>query len=76
MLLIAAQPFNAFFVSAVSGLGLTLVQDVVGRPGLASALFMNTTRIGAVIAGPVLAIGGMVRLGGSSSFARPLSFSG
>ncbi len=69
VLLIAAQPFNAFFVSAVSGLGLTLVQDVVGRPGLASALFMNTTRIGAIIAGPVLAIGGIRGQGYGGVFA-------
>jgi SET family sugar efflux transporter-like MFS transporter len=59
VMLVGAQPLNAVCVAAVSGLGLTLVQDVVGRPGLASALFMNTTRVGAIIAGPVLAIGGL-----------------
>ena len=69
VLLVAAQPLNAVFVSAVSGLGLTLVQDVVGRPGLASALFMNTTRVGAIIAGPVLAVGGLRGPGYSGVFA-------
>jgi len=69
VLLVAAQPLNAVFVSAVSGLGLTLVQDVVGRPGLASALFMNTTRVGAIIAGPVLACGGLRGIGYSGVFA-------
>ena len=67
--LVGAQPLNAVFVSAVSGLGMTLVQDVVGRPGLASALFMNTTRVGAIIAGPVLAIGGLQGPGYSGVFA-------
>lgn len=69
VLLVGAQPLNAAFVAAVSGLGLTLVQDVVGRPGLASALFMNTTRVGAIIAGPVLAIGGLRGPGYSGVFA-------
>ena len=68
VLLVAAQPLNAVFVAAVSGLGLTVVQDVIGRPGLASALFMNTTRVGAIIAGPVLAIGGVGSLGYSGVF--------
>lgn len=69
VVLVGAQPLNAAFVAAVSGLGLTLVQDVVGRPGLASALFMNTTRIGAIIAGPVLAVGGLRGPGYSGVFA-------
>lgn len=69
VVLVGAQPLNAVFVAAVSGLGLTLVQDVVGRPGLASALFMNTNRIGAIIAGPVLAIGGLRGPGYSGVFA-------
>jgi SET family sugar efflux transporter-like MFS transporter len=69
VVLLAAQPLNAVFVAAVSGLGLTLVQDVVGRPGLASGLFMNTTRVGAIIAGPVLAVGGVRGPGYSGVFA-------
>ena len=69
VVLVGAQPLNAVFVATVSGLGLTLVQDVVGRPGLASALFMNTTRVGAIIAGPVLAIGGVRGPGYSGVFA-------
>ena len=69
VVLVGAQPLNAVFVASVSGLGLTLVQDVVGRPGLASALFMNTTRIGAIVAGPVLAVGGVRGPGYSGVFA-------
>jgi MFS transporter, SET family, sugar efflux transporter len=69
VLLVGAQPLNAVYVATVSGLGLTLVQDVVGRPGLASALFMNTTRVGAIIAGPVLAVGGVRGPGYSGVFA-------
>ncbi len=69
VLLVAAQPLNAVSVATVTGLGLTLVQDVVGRPGLASALFMNTTRVGSIIAGPVLAVGGTRGPGYSGVFA-------
>ena len=53
----------------MSGVGLTLFQDVIGRPGLASALFMNTTRVGAIVAGPVVAVGGMTSLGYAGVFA-------
>ncbi len=69
VVLVSAQPLNAVCVATVSGIGLTLVQDVVGRPGLASSLFMNTTRVGAIIAGPVLAIGGLGGPGYSGVFA-------
>ncbi|WP_392545207.1 MFS transporter [Oryzobacter telluris] len=61
--LVAVQVLNALFVAVTSGVGLTLVQEVVGRPGLASGLFMNTTRVGAVLAGPVVAVAGVPALG-------------
>ncbi|PKW28172.1 MFS transporter [Phycicoccus duodecadis] len=69
VLLVAAQVLNAPFIATMSGVGLTLFQDVIGRPGLASALFMNTTRVGAVVAGPVVAVGGMTSLGYAGVFA-------
>ncbi|MFH8253071.1 MFS transporter [Microbacterium sp. B2969] len=56
--LIAAQLLNAWFFATVTGIGLTLFQDIIPRPGLASGLFTNTRRIGAVVAGGVIAIAG------------------
>ena len=66
--LVAAQVLNALFVAIASGVGLTLVQDVVGRPGLASGLFMNTTRVGAIVAGPVVAVAGFGSVGYAGVF--------
>jgi SET family sugar efflux transporter-like MFS transporter len=63
VVLIAGQLPNAVFIATMSGVGLTLFQDVIGRPGLASSLFMNTTRVGAIVAGPVIALGGTSSLG-------------
>ncbi len=67
--LVAAQVLNAAAVAAVSGIGLTVFQEVVPRPGLASGLFMNTTRVGAILAGPVITLGGLPGLGYSAVFA-------
>ncbi len=63
VLLVAGQLLNAVFIATMTGVGLTIFQDVVGRPGLASALFMNTSRVGAIVAGPVIAFGGATTLG-------------
>lgn len=56
-LLIAAQPLNAWFFGTVAGIGLTLFQDLIPRPGLASGLFTNTRRIGAIVSGVIIAAG-------------------
>jgi SET family sugar efflux transporter-like MFS transporter len=53
----AAQLLNACFVSATMGLGISLFQDLLpGRPGRATALFTNTNRVSAMLAGPVLGL--------------------
>ena len=70
--LLGLQVLSAVFVACASGVGLTLVQDVVGRPGLASALFMNTTRVGAILAGPVVALAGV----GSGTLGYAAVFAG
>ncbi len=67
--LLGAQALNAAFIATMSGVGLTLFQDVLGRPGLASSLFMNTTRVGAIVAGPVIALGGGSVIGYAGVFA-------
>ena len=68
VLLVAAQVLNALTVAAVSGIGMTVMQDVVPRPGLASGLFMNTYRGGAILAGPLVALGGATTLGYGATF--------
>jgi SET family sugar efflux transporter-like MFS transporter len=47
---------------------MTVMQDVVPRPGLASGLFMNTYRGGAILAGPLVALGGTTTLGYGATF--------
>ena len=66
--LLAVQLLNAAFVAGVAGVGLTLFQRVVPRPGLASGLFMNTTRIGAILSGALIAVAGLPGLGYPSVF--------
>jgi len=66
--LVAVQVLNALCVAAYSGIGLTVMQDVVPRPGLASGLFMNTFRGGAILAGPLVALGGSTALGYGTTF--------
>lgn len=56
--LLAAQVLNAWFVATISGVGLTWFMGIIPRPGLASGLFMNTYRVGAISAGALVAISG------------------
>lgn len=63
VLLLAVQLLNAWFVAVVTGVGLTLFQEVIPRPGLASGLYTNTRRLGAIASGPVIAVGGLTVLG-------------
>ncbi|MGC5168282.1 MFS transporter [Luteimicrobium sp. DT211] len=53
--LVALQPLNAWFFATVAGVGLTVFQDVFPSPGLASGLFTNTRRVGAVLSGLLIA---------------------
>nr|WP_275979963.1 MFS transporter [Couchioplanes caeruleus] len=55
--LVAGQLLNAASIAALTGLGVTYVQDMLPRhPGRASTLFTNTFPAGAVLAGPVLGL--------------------
>jgi SET family sugar efflux transporter-like MFS transporter len=55
--LAAGQLLNAFFIAAVSGLGITYMQDMLpGHPGRATTLFTNSFPIGAVLAGPLFGV--------------------
>ena len=60
---------NAWFFAAVAGVGLTLFQQIIPRPGLASGLYTNTRRLGAIVSGPIISLGSMTALGYSGIFA-------
>jgi SET family sugar efflux transporter-like MFS transporter len=64
-------PLDLFRSRAVStaGVGLTLFQQIIPRPGLASGLFTNTRRLGAIASGPIIAIGSMTAFGYQGVFA-------
>jgi SET family sugar efflux transporter-like MFS transporter len=54
---------NAVFIAIVAGVGLALFQRVIPRPGLATGLYTNTRRVGAIISGPIIALGSIATLG-------------
>ena len=68
VLLVALQALNAWFFAVVAGVGLTLFQAIIPRPGLASGLYMNARRLGAIVSGPVIGLGSMTALGYSGVF--------
>jgi SET family sugar efflux transporter-like MFS transporter len=56
-MLVAGQILNALFIAAVSGLGISYLQDMLpAEPGRATTLFTNTFPIGAMLAGPLFGI--------------------
>jgi SET family sugar efflux transporter-like MFS transporter len=56
-LLAAAQIVNAAFIAAVSGLGISYMQDMLPRqPGRATTLFTNSFPIGAMLSGPLFGL--------------------
>lgn len=68
VLLLALQPLNAWAFAAIAGVGLPLFQQMIPRPGLATGLFMNTRRIGAIVSGPLIAFGSLTVLGDRGIF--------
>jgi MFS transporter, SET family, sugar efflux transporter len=69
VLLIALQVLDAWFFAVVAGVGLTLFQHIIPRPGLASGLFVNTRRLGAIVSGAVIGLGSLTPLGYGGVFA-------
>ena len=63
IVLIALQVLNAWFFAGIAGVGLPLFQQMIARPGLSTGLYMNTRRIGAILSGPIIAIGSLTVLG-------------
>ncbi|GMA22942.1 hypothetical protein GCM10025864_07010 [Luteimicrobium album] len=58
--LVASQVLNAAFFAIVAGIGLTFFQEIIPAPGLASGLFSNVRRVGAVAAGGIVALAGVL----------------
>ena len=63
ILLIGLQLLNAWSFAGIAGIGLPLFQQLIPRPGLSTGLYMNTRRIGAIVAGPIIAVGSLTVLG-------------
>jgi SET family sugar efflux transporter-like MFS transporter len=55
--LAVAQILNAVFIAAISGLGISYMQEMLPRhPGRATTLFSNSFPIGAILAGPLFGL--------------------
>jgi SET family sugar efflux transporter-like MFS transporter len=67
--LVLLQVLNAWFFGIVAGVGLTTFQEMIPRPGLASGLFTNTRRLGAIVSGPIIALGSATAAGYQGTFA-------
>jgi MFS transporter, SET family, sugar efflux transporter len=63
VLLIVLQPLNAWCFAGIGGVGLTLFQQMIPRPGLATGLYANTRRLGSIVSGPIIAVGSLTALG-------------
>jgi SET family sugar efflux transporter-like MFS transporter len=56
-LLVGGQVFNALFIAAISGLGISYMQNMLPRhPGRATTLFSNAFPLGAMLAGPLFGL--------------------
>lgn len=69
LLLIGLQVLNAWFFAVVAGVGLSLFQRLIPRPGLASGIYTNTRRVGSIVSGPIIGFGSMTVPGYSGVFA-------
>jgi SET family sugar efflux transporter-like MFS transporter len=63
VVLVGLQVLDARFFAVVAGVGLTLFQRVIPRPGLASGLFVNTRRLGAIASGAIISFASQTALG-------------
>jgi SET family sugar efflux transporter-like MFS transporter len=63
IVLIVLQVLNAWFFAGIAGIGLPLFQQMISRPGLSTGLYMNTRRVGSIVAGPIIALGSLTVLG-------------
>lgn len=69
ILLIALQILNAWFVATMSGVGLTVFQQIIPRPGLAAGMYTNTRKVGSIVAGSLIGIAAEPHLGYAAIYA-------
>ncbi len=74
--LLALQPLNDWSFAGFGGVGLTLSQQLIARPGLATGLYMNTRRIGSIVSGPIIAFGSLTVLGQRGIFLTSAAVTG
>ncbi|MET8151906.1 sugar efflux transporter [Actinoplanes sp. NPDC049668] len=56
-MLVAGQALNAMFIAAITGLGISYMQNMLpGHPGRATTLFTNGFPLGAMLAGPLFGL--------------------
>jgi len=67
--LIGLQLLNAWSFAGIPGIRLPLFQQMIPRPGLSTGLYMNTRRLGAIVSGPIIAIGSLTVSGSAASFS-------
>ncbi|MFK0002411.1 MFS transporter [Paenarthrobacter sp. NPDC090522] len=63
IMLLALQLLNAWSFAGIAGVGLPLFQQMIPRPGLSTGLYMNTRRVGAIVSGPIIALGSATAFG-------------
>jgi MFS transporter, SET family, sugar efflux transporter len=56
VVLLGSQVLNAWAVATMSGVGITLFQQMIPAPGLAAGLMTNTRRIGTIVSGGLIAV--------------------
>lgn len=56
-LLMPLQGLKSWGFATMTGVGLTIFQSVIARPGLASGLFNNAAKVGAILSGLLISLG-------------------
>jgi MFS transporter, SET family, sugar efflux transporter len=69
VVLVGLQVLDARFFAVVAVVGLTVFQRIISRPGLASGLFVNTRRLGAIASGAIISLASQTALGDGGVFA-------
>jgi MFS transporter, SET family, sugar efflux transporter len=67
------QVLNAAFFAVVAGVGIALFQEIIHRPGLATGLYTNTRRVGAIVSGVIISFGSWRSATAACSWPAPSS---
>ncbi|WP_165831811.1 MFS transporter [Brachybacterium endophyticum] len=66
--LVGLQILNALSIAALSGIALAWMQEAIAGPGLASGIYLNSRRVGAIVSGPLLGLAALGTLGYAITF--------